>query len=183
MSRSGIGPKGGGQDARSQTGVAGQHRSDDATKNGEMAERFKALVLTALQEQREQCRVAALARRAEGRMPGVKPAFAGPQETKAHETGEMAERFKAPVLKTGVVAIPPWVRIPLSPPDKQGAPPGAFCLSGGESGWTNPLGFDKFVWNEFGQPKGWPRSAQRAGVRLRMSRTIPLSPPDIRTSH
>jgi len=32
-------------------------------------------------------------------------------------------------------------------------------LSGGESGWTNPLGFDKFVWNEFGQPKGWPRSA------------------------
>ena len=28
----------------------------------------------------------------------------------------MAERFKAPVLKTGVVAIPPWVRIPLSPP-------------------------------------------------------------------
>ncbi len=30
--------------------------------------------------------------------------------------GEMAERFKAPVLKTGVVAIPPWVRIPLSPP-------------------------------------------------------------------
>jgi hypothetical protein len=63
MSRSGIGPKGGGQDARSQTGVAGQHRSADTTNNG-----------------------------------------------------EMAERFKAPVLKTGVVAIPPWVRIPLSPP-------------------------------------------------------------------
>jgi hypothetical protein len=31
--------------------------------------------------------------------------------------GEMAEWFKAPVLKTGVGATPPWVRIPLSPPD------------------------------------------------------------------
>lgn len=28
----------------------------------------------------------------------------------------MAERFKAPVLKTGVGASPPWVRIPLPPP-------------------------------------------------------------------
>ena len=28
----------------------------------------------------------------------------------------MAERFKAPVLKTGVGAIPPWVRIPPHPP-------------------------------------------------------------------
>jgi hypothetical protein len=159
MPRSDIGPKGGGQDARSQTGVAGRHRGDDTTNNGEMAERFKALVLTALQEQHEQCRVAALA---EGRRAGCpesnrrSPAHKKQKRTKH---GEMAERFKAPVLKTGVVAIPPWVRIPLSPPDKQGAPPGAFCLSGGESGWTNPLGFDKFVWNEFGQPKGWPRSA------------------------
>ena len=63
MPRSDIGQKGERQDARSQTGVAGQHRSDDTTKNGEVAERFKALV-----------------------------------------------------LKTSVVAIPPWVRIPLSPP-------------------------------------------------------------------
>ena len=30
--------------------------------------------------------------------------------------GGMAERFKAPVLKTGVGASPPWVRIPLPPP-------------------------------------------------------------------
>jgi hypothetical protein len=30
--------------------------------------------------------------------------------------GEVAERLNAPVLKTGVVAIPPWVRIPPSPP-------------------------------------------------------------------
>ena len=36
--------------------------------------------------------------------------------------GVMAERFKAPVLKTGVVAIPPWVRIPLSPPEEENAP-------------------------------------------------------------
>jgi hypothetical protein len=28
----------------------------------------------------------------------------------------MAEWFKAAVLKTAVVEIPPWVRIPLSPP-------------------------------------------------------------------
>ena len=28
----------------------------------------------------------------------------------------MAERFKAPVLKTGVAAMSPWVRIPLPPP-------------------------------------------------------------------
>lgn len=30
--------------------------------------------------------------------------------------GEMAERFKAPVLKTGEGSFLPWVRIPLSPP-------------------------------------------------------------------
>jgi hypothetical protein len=30
--------------------------------------------------------------------------------------GEMAEWFKAAVLKTAVGATPPWVRIPLSPP-------------------------------------------------------------------
>src|SRR5262249_61094214 len=29
----------------------------------------------------------------------------------------MAERFKAPVLKTGMGASPSWVRIPLSPPE------------------------------------------------------------------
>ena len=30
--------------------------------------------------------------------------------------GWVAERFKAPVLKTGVGASPPWVRIPPHPP-------------------------------------------------------------------
>ena len=34
----------------------------------------------------------------------------------------MAERFKAPVLKTGVGATPPWVRIPPSPPVAAGLP-------------------------------------------------------------
>lgn len=32
--------------------------------------------------------------------------------------GEMAERFKAPVLKTGEGSNLPWVRIPLSPPQR-----------------------------------------------------------------
>src|SRR5215470_2550683 len=31
-------------------------------------------------------------------------------------SGEVVEWFKAPVLKTGVGASPPWVRIPPSPP-------------------------------------------------------------------
>lgn len=31
-------------------------------------------------------------------------------------TGWVAERFKAPVLKTGVGSFPPWVRIPPHPP-------------------------------------------------------------------
>ncbi len=34
----------------------------------------------------------------------------------------MAERFKAPVLKTGVGATSPWVRIPLPPPDASSNP-------------------------------------------------------------
>ena len=32
------------------------------------------------------------------------------------QSGGMAEWFKAPVLKTGVGSRPPWVRIPLPPP-------------------------------------------------------------------
>jgi hypothetical protein len=31
----------------------------------------------------------------------------------------MAERFKAPVLKTGEAAMSPWVRIPLPPPHSE----------------------------------------------------------------
>ena len=33
--------------------------------------------------------------------------------------GEVAERFKAAVLKTAVDVSPPWVRIPPSPPNKK----------------------------------------------------------------
>ena len=33
------------------------------------------------------------------------------------DNGEVAERLNAPVLKTGVGAIRPWVRIPPSPPN------------------------------------------------------------------
>lgn len=39
-----------------------------------------------------------------------------PKWLKNHDGG-MAERFKAPVLKTGVGASSPWVRIPLPPPE------------------------------------------------------------------
>src|SRR5690606_9199243 len=35
---------------------------------------------------------------------------------RCNRSGEMAERFKAPVLKTGEGSNLPWVRIPLSPP-------------------------------------------------------------------
>ncbi len=79
--------------------------------------------------------------------------------------GEMAERFKAPVLKTGEGSNLPWVRIPLSPPDTQDAPKGAFCVSGGESWVQETGGFDGFAWSESGQPNGWPWSAQRGRVR------------------
>ena len=34
----------------------------------------------------------------------------------------MAERFKAPVLKTGEAAMSPWVRIPLPPPSTADCP-------------------------------------------------------------
>src|SRR3954467_1253108 len=40
----------------------------------------------------------------------------GQEKQKHRLPGGMAERFKAPVLKTGVGASPPWVRIPLPPP-------------------------------------------------------------------
>jgi integrase len=39
-----------------------------------------------------------------------------PQVVDLKEIGEVAERLNAPVLKTGVGAIRPWVRIPPSPP-------------------------------------------------------------------
>lgn len=41
-----------------------------------------------------------------------------PKKLTKTRLGGMAERFKAPVLKTGVGASSPWVRIPLPPPAK-----------------------------------------------------------------
>src|SRR6185312_11881200 len=38
------------------------------------------------------------------------------REDAAATIGWVAERFKAPVLKTGAGASPPWVRIPPHPP-------------------------------------------------------------------
>jgi hypothetical protein len=35
---------------------------------------------------------------------------------KTVHSGRVAERLKAPVLKTGEVVIPPWVQIPPLPP-------------------------------------------------------------------
>jgi hypothetical protein len=76
-------------------------------RHGERAERFKAPVLTGSIQNDE-----------------AKPKGGGQDarsQTGDHgvagtNNGEMAERFKAPVLKTGVAAMSPWVRIPLSPP-------------------------------------------------------------------
>jgi hypothetical protein len=42
------------------------------------------------------------------------------QAIDVEDNGEVAERLNAPVLKTGVGAIRPWVRIPPSPPAKIG---------------------------------------------------------------
>src|SRR6185312_12401970 len=58
-----------------------------------------------------------LARRARGGKPRVKLAKRVCNAPATTEYGEMAERFKAPVLKTGEGSNLPWVRIPLSPPD------------------------------------------------------------------
>ena len=45
-----------------------------------------------------------------------RPAGKKPELRRKQHVGGMAERFKAPVLKTGVGASSPWVRIPLPPP-------------------------------------------------------------------
>ena len=43
-------------------------------------------------------------------------------DARTSSIGEMAERFKAPVLKTGEGSNLPWVRIPLSPPVRDRKP-------------------------------------------------------------
>ena len=85
----------------------------------------------------------------------------------------MAEWFKAAVLKTAVGVSLPWVRIPLSPPEKQNAPSGAFCFSSGDDGDGNPL-VRRIRRERSRTAAGWPRSAQREGGGSWMSRTITL---------
>jgi hypothetical protein len=106
-----------------------------------MAEWFKAAVLSAQAGSRSQHR--------QRRWPGGRRADARSQTAvvarearreQTNEYGEMAEWFKAAVLKTAVGLRPPWVRIPLSPPDTKRAPKGAFFVSGGESGAAGPSG-------------------------------------------
>jgi hypothetical protein len=46
------------------------------------------------------------------------------------DNGEVAERLNAPVLKTGVGAIRPWVRIPPSPPIIMGLSLGPIIIGG-----------------------------------------------------
>lgn len=61
-------------------------------------------------------------RRAASRKPVDRP-LPGTLEQWPAVTGGMAERFKAPVLKTGVGASSPWVRIPLPPPERRQCTP------------------------------------------------------------
>src|SRR3546814_133846 len=55
--------------------------------------------------------------RRESRCVNRRPCDNPPAQTRIH-SGEIAERFKAPVLKTGEGSNLPWVRIPLSPPSR-----------------------------------------------------------------
>src|SRR5579859_5180233 len=55
-------------------------------------------------------------RRFNGLAAGHNPFLSG--KIAPQPAGEVAERLNAPVLKTGVGAIRPWVRIPPSPPIK-----------------------------------------------------------------
>jgi hypothetical protein len=55
----------------------------------------------------------------QGGMPGIKlPQWRATRNLQQTIYGEMAEWFKAAVLKTAVGVSLPWVRIPLSPPNK-----------------------------------------------------------------
>ena len=92
--------------------------------------------------------------------------------------GEVAERFKAAVLKTAVGSRPPRVRIPPSPPS-------LMCVSGSSCDAVgsqrsregeNPRGST--------QASGTPADAAGSpalarGVRRRMRRAIPPSPPSL----
>ena len=78
-----------------------------------------------------------------------------PARPRGRQSGEMAERFKAAVLKTAVGSSPPWVRIPLSPPHTKnaGARKGPFFVCGERVVDRNLLGLGGFVARKPGQPQ------------------------------
>src|SRR6188768_1694736 len=94
-------------------------KSRRAEQYGEMAEWFKAAVLIAEAGSRSKhrCKRWPEGRRA-GRLESNCRGGLHSKPRRAEQYGEMAEWFKAAVLKTAVGLRPPWVRIPLSPPVK-----------------------------------------------------------------
>ena len=92
--------------------------------------------------------------------------------------GEMAERLNAPVLKTGRGASSSWVRIPLSPPQSNNAPKGAFVFVATECD-ENPrasgLGNDAALGEaRLRSGKGYRRSVLEVKDKARLE-PIPLS--------
>src|SRR5690348_13090139 len=89
------------------------------------------------------------------------------------QSGRM-RRIRNPVYGIAVT----WVRIPPSPPETRTPLVGVlrFWRSGGVD---EPTGFDKFVWNKFGQPKAGSERSEGRGAWMR--RAIPPSPPETRT--
>ena len=105
----------------------------------------------------------------------MSPSLEAPCARTSANIGEMAERFKAAVLKTAVGVSLPWVRIPLSPPPIKKRPFGRFFMGGGESDLRREPRFDKFVWNKFGQPQAGPGALRAEGFGPWMGRTIPYA--------
>src|SRR5690606_30553709 len=96
----------------------------------------------------------------------------------ARESGEVAERLNAPVLKTGRGLRPSRVRIPPSPPDTQGhgLRLGGFVVSGCRKGGVRTLE-QKTTGFEPSTRSVRDDRAQR-GPEGRAQRAIPPSPPD-----
>src|SRR5690606_9522746 len=60
-------------------------------------------------------------------------------------------------------------------------PERGFLVCGGRGVWTSPLGFDRFVRNESGQPKGWPGARSAEGEAQGWAEHIPPLPPHTKT--
>ena len=80
-----------------------------------------------------------------------------PERTAAQPLARRARRRMRRVTREGSST-------PLSPPDTQNAPKGAFCVSGGERGVDEPSRVRQFCLEQNWTAEGWPRSAQREGV-------------------